>query len=247
VSGPLAGRVAIVTGAATGIGRGIARRLAADGAVVAINHLDTAAAAEALCAEIVAAGGTALIAQADVGRRAELERVFATVLERFGRIDILVNNAALALLRPIAEATEREIDTMLAVNVKGMLWGCQLAVEHIVDGGRIVNISSSTTGLALPGYGIYDMTKGAMEQVTRILAREVGSRAITVNAVAPGATETETYRIGKSDEFLASLERMSAFGRLGRVNEIADVVAFVASDAARWVTGQVIRVNGGTV
>jgi 3-oxoacyl-[acyl-carrier protein] reductase len=247
VSGPLAGRVAIVTGAATGIGRGIARRLAADGAAVAINHLDTARAAEALREEIVAAGGTALVARANVGRRAELERVFSAVLERFGRIDILVNNAAIALLRPIAEATEREINTVLAVNVKGMLWGCQLAVEHMVDGGRIVNISSSTTGLALPGYGIYDMTKGAMEQVTRILAREVGPRGITVNAVAPGATETETYRIGKSDEFLASLERMSVFGRLGQVDEIADVVAFVASDAARWVTGQVIRVNGGTV
>jgi 3-oxoacyl-[acyl-carrier protein] reductase len=99
----------------------------------------------------------------------------------------------------------------------------------------------------LPGYGIYDMTKGAMEQITRILAKELGHRRITVNAVAPGATETETYRIGKSEEFLASLERMSAFNRLGRVEEIADVVAFVASDQARWVTGQVIRANGGTV
>ncbi len=128
-----------------------------------------------------------------------------------------------------------------------MLWGCQLAVQHLPDGGRIINISSSTTGLMLPGYGIYDMTKGAMEQVTRILAKEVGHRGITVNAVAPGATETETYRTGKSSEFLSSLEGMSAFNRLGRVEEIADVVAFVASDEARWITGQVIRVNGGTV
>lgn len=104
----------------------------------------------------------------------------------------------------------------------------------------------STTGLALPGYGIYDMTKGAIEQLTRILAREVGSRGITVNAVSPGATATETYRAGKDPEFLATLERMSVFSRLGRVEEIADVVAFVASSDARWITGQNIRVNGGT-
>jgi 3-oxoacyl-[acyl-carrier protein] reductase len=243
----LAGRVAIVTGAATGIGRAIAVRLAADGAAVVVNHLDTPDRAEAVRASIEAAGGAALVAQADVSRRADFERLFDAAQERFGHVDVLVNNAAVATLVPLAEATEREIDTVLAVNVKGLVWGCQLAIERLSDGGRIVNISSSTTGLALPGYAIYDMTKGAMEQVTRILAREIGHRGITVNAVAPGATETETYRDGKSAEFLRSLERMSAFDRLGRVEEIADVVAFVASDDARWITGQVIRANGGTV
>ena len=240
-------RVAIVTGAATGIGRAIATRLAADGAAVVVNHLDTPERAESVRADIEATGGTALVVQADVSRRAEFERLFSAALGRFGRVDILVNNAAVALLKPVAEASERDIDTVLSVNVKGLLWGCQLAIEHLTAGGRIVNISSSTTGLALPGYAIYDMTKGAMEQVTRILAREIGPRGITVNAVAPGATETETYRAGKSAEFLRSLERMSAFDRLGRVEEIADVVAFVASDEARWITGQVIRANGGTV
>lgn len=244
---PLAGKVAIVTGAATGIGRAIAKRLAADGAAVVVNHLDTPDRAEAVRGEIETEGGTAIAVRADVSRRADFDNLFQTALERFGRVDVLVNNAAVALLRPISEATEDDIDTVLSVNVKGMLFGCQLAARHLTEGGRIVNISSSTTGLMLPGYGIYDMTKGAMEQVTRILSREVGHRGITVNAVAPGATETETYRIGKSEEFLASLERMSAFNRLGRVEEIADVVAFVASDQARWVTGQVIRANGGTI
>jgi 3-oxoacyl-[acyl-carrier protein] reductase len=243
----LQGRVAIVTGAATGIGRAIAVRLAADGAAVAVNHLDTPGPAEAVRAGIEAAGGTAIVVQADVSRRDEFKRLFAAALERFGHVDVLVNNAAVALLRPVAEASERDIDTVLSVNVKGLLWGCQLAIAHLSDGGRIVNISTSTTGLALPGYAIYDMTKGAMEQVTRILAREIGHRGITVNAVAPGATETETYRDGKSAEFLRTLERMSAFDRLGRVDEIADVVAFVASDEARWITGQVIRANGGAV
>jgi 3-oxoacyl-[acyl-carrier protein] reductase len=150
-------------------------------------------------------------------------------------------------MTPIVEATEEQIDTVFDVNVKGTLFGCQLAAEHLAAGGRIVNLSSSTTGLALPGYGIYDMTKGAIEQVTRILARELGERGITVNAVSPGATETETYRRGKDPAFVAGLERMSVFNRLGSVEEIADVLAFLAGDDARWITGQNLRVNGGTV
>lgn len=243
----LAGRVAVVTGAATGIGRAIVRRLAADGAMVTINHLDNADAAEDVRAGVASDGGQAVVVQADVSRRAEFERLFHATRAAFGRVDILVNNAAVALLGPVRDATEHDIDTVLAVNVKGMVYGCQIAARQLTDGGRIINISSSTTGLMLPGYALYDMTKGAMEQVTRILAKELGSRGITVNAVAPGATETETYRDGKSPEFLATLEHMSAFGRLGRVEEIADVVAFVAGEDARWVTGQVIRVNGGTV
>ena len=214
---------------------------------MAVNHRDTPEQAEAVRTGIEAAGGAAIVVQADVSRRADVERLFDATVARFGHVDVLVNNAAVAPLRPVAEASEQDIDTVLAVNVKGLLWGCQLAIAHLSDGGRIINISSSTTGLALPGYAIYDMTKGAMEQVTRILAREIGHRGITVNAVAPGATETETYRDGKSAEFLRTLERMSAFDRLGRVDEIADVVAFVASDEARWITGQVIRANGGTV
>jgi 3-oxoacyl-[acyl-carrier protein] reductase len=124
--------------------------------------------------------------------------------------------------------------------------GLQLAWEHLADGGRIVTISSSTTALMLPGYAVYDATKGAADQLTHILAREFGPRGITVNTVSPGATETETYRDGKSEQFLGSLEAMSAFGRFGRPAEIAAVVAFLASDAARWVTAQNIRVNGGT-
>ena len=169
------------------------------------------------------------------------------LLTVYGGWHILVGNAAVAITKPFPELTEAEFDLSYAVNVKGVFYGMQLAWQHLADDGRIITISSATTGLMLPGYSLYDSTKGAVEQFTRILAREFGPRGITVNAISPGATETETYRTGKSAQFLASLEGMSAFGRLGRPAEIADVVAFVASDAARWITAQVIRVNGGTV
>jgi len=243
----LEGRVAIVTGAATGIGKAIAARLAADAAAVVVNHLHTPDRADAVVGAITAAGGSAIAVDADISRRPQFAAVFEKTIRAFGHVDILVNNAVVAPIKPLVEVTEQDVDQVLAVNVKGTLFGCQLAIEHLSDGGRIINISSSTTSLMLPGYCIYDMTKGAIDQVTRILSKELGPRAITVNAVCPGATETETYRNGKSPEFLASLERMSAFNRLGQVEEIADVVAFVAGGEARWITGQLIRANGGTV
>jgi len=168
------------------------------------------------------------------------------MLAAFGRWDMLVNNAAVAITKPFGQITEADFDLSFAVNVKGVFHGLQLAWEHLADGGRIITVSSSTTALMLPGYAVYDATKGAVEQFTHILSREFGPRGITVNAVSPGATETETYRTGKSEQFLAGLEAMRAFGRLGRPDEIAAVVAFLASDAARWVTAQNIRVNGGT-
>jgi 3-oxoacyl-[acyl-carrier protein] reductase len=202
--------------------------------------------AEKAVAEIEAAGGSCLALAADISNRAQFNGMVSQLLAECGRWDILVNNAAVAITKPFPEVTEAEFDRMFAVNVKGVFHGLQLAWEHLADGGRIITVSSSTTALMLPGYGVYDATKGAVEQFTHILCKEFGPRHITVNAVSPGATETETYRHGKSDAFLAGLEAMSAFGRLGRPEEIAAVVAFLASDAAGWVTGQNIRVNGGT-
>jgi len=243
---PLAGKTALVTGAATGIGRAIAATLAAAGASVVINHNHMPEPAGKVVAEITEAGGTAIAATADVSIRAEYQAMVGQILAEFGHWDILVNNAAVAITKPFGEITEAEFDLSFAVNVKGVFHGLQLAWKYLADGGRIITISSSTTALMLPGYAVYDATKGAVEQFTHILSKEFGPRGITVNAVSPGATETETYRTGKTEQFLASLEAMSAFGRLGRPDEIAAVVTFLASNQAGWVTAQNIRVNGGT-
>jgi 3-oxoacyl-[acyl-carrier protein] reductase len=213
---------------------------------VAVNHDHTPESAEKVVAGIRAAGGSAMAVAADVSNRAEYQAMVEQMLASWGRWDVLVNNAAVAITKPFDQVTGEEFDRSFAVNVKGVFHGLQLAWQHLADGGRIVTISSSTTALMLPGYAVYDATKGAVEQFTRILSKEFGARGITVNAVSPGATETETYRDGKSRQFLASLEAMSAFGRLGNPAEIASVVAFLVGDAAGWVTAQNVRVNGGT-
>jgi 3-oxoacyl-[acyl-carrier protein] reductase len=247
MSGELEGKVAIVTGAATGIGRAIATALAAAGGRVVVNHLNTPELADAVVATIADGGGEAIAVTADVGARSDFATLVDAAIEHFAGWDILVNNAAVALVKPFGAVTQEEFDTSFEVNVKGGFNGCQLALERMNEGGRIVNISSSTTGLMLPGYGIYDATKGAIEAMSHVISKEFGRRGITVNVVSPGATETETYRHGKSEQFLASLEAMSVFGRLGQPEEIAAVVAFLASDRGHWVTAQNVRVNGGTV
>ena len=243
----LEGRAALVTGAATGIGRAIAGALAAAGAQVVVNHNHTPDLAEKAAAEINEAGGTAIAVAADVSSRAEYRAMVARLLAEFGRWDILVNNAAVAITKPFPLITEAEFDLSFAVNVKGVFHGMQLAFEHLSESGRIITISSSTTGLMLPGYAVYDCTKGAVEQLTHILAKEFGPRGITVNAVSPGATETETYRTGKSEQFLASLETMSAFGRLGTPPRSPRWSHSWSATGPCWLTAQNIRVNGGTV
>lgn len=246
MSGQLDGKAAIVTGATTGIGKAIALALAGDGARVVVNHLNTPELAEAVVAQITRGGGEAITVVADVGKRVEYTAMVDLTIDRFGSWDILFNNAGVALLKPFGEITEEEFDNSFQVNVKGCCNGCQLALKRMADGGRIVNISSSTTGLMLPGYVVYDATKGAIEAMSHVISKDFGPRGITVNVVSPGATETETYRNGKSEAFLAGLEAMSAFGRLGRP-EIAAVVTFLASDRGHRVTAQNVRVNGGTV
>jgi 3-oxoacyl-[acyl-carrier protein] reductase len=241
----LAGKVAIVTGASRGIGRAIALRLSQEGASVVVNYARGAEQAKDVVSAIEAAGGKALAVQADVSKTAEIRDLFDRTQETYSQIDILVNNAGVTFNKPVAEVTEAEFDNIFAINVKGTFFACQEAAKRMAEGGRIVNFSSSTTAIMMPTYGVYVATKGAVEQLTRSLAKELGDRQITVNVISPGPTDTELFTVGKTAEQIQRFTQMTALGRLGKVEDIADVTAFLCSEQARWITGQNIRVNGG--
>ena len=176
---------------------------------------------------------------------ADIHKLFDQTIEKFGKVDILVNNAGITFYKLTTEVTEEDFDKIFGINVKGTYFACQQAAQRMADGGRIINFSSSTTAMIMPKYGAYVATKGAVEQMTRILAKELGEKNITVNVISPGPTDTELFRQGKTQEQINHFAQMAALGRLGQVQDIADVVAFLASDEARWITGQNIRVNGG--
>ncbi|MEG4800344.1 SDR family oxidoreductase [Microcoleus sp. ARI1-B5] len=241
----LAGKVAIVTGASRGIGRAIALRLSQEGASVVVNYARGADQAQDVVSAIALSGGKALAVQADVSKTAEICNLFDRTLETYSQVDILVNNAGILICKPVAEFTEAEFDSIFAINVKGTFFACQEAAKRMADGGRIVNFSSSTTAIMMPTYGAYVATKGAVEQLTRSLAKELGDRQITVNVISPGPTDTELFTVGKTPEQIQRFTQMTALGRLGKVEDIADVTAFLCSEEARWITGQNIRVNGG--
>jgi 3-oxoacyl-[acyl-carrier protein] reductase len=245
----LEGKVALVTGASRGIGRAIAIRLGRDGASVVVNFSGNAEAAAETVASVQSAGGKAFAVRADISKVSEVEKLFDDSIARFGRIDILVNNAGAMFNKLLADVTEEEFDRSFAVNVKGSFFACQQAARRMPDGGRIINLSSSTTGrsITLPTYSTYVATKGAVEQFSYVLAKELGPKGITVNVVSPGPTDTELFGQGKTEEEKRRFGQMSALGRLGLPEDIADVVAFLASDDARWITGQNIRANGGLV
>ncbi len=238
-------RVAIVTGGSRGIGRAISCALAAEGAAVIINCIADLDAAREVVRDIRDKGGAAEVVQADVSNTEAMAAMFDTAESTFGPVDILVNNAGLAKYGPIGDYSEADFDRLFAVNVKGTFLACREAATRLADGGAIVNITSTVTRVMLPRYGVYAATKAAVEQLTRVLAKELGERRITVNAVAPGPTDTELFRHGKTEEQIASLGQMAALQRLGLPEDIADVVVFLATPAARWISGQCLPVNGG--
>lgn len=240
-------KVAIVTGSSRGIGAEIARVLAKAGAKIVVNYVQNQQAADEICAAIIEAGGKCVAVQADVSNPADVQRLFDAAIEHFGRIDILINNAGILIFKTIAEVTDDEFDRILNINLKSIFYTLREAAARLADNGRIVNISSTVTRLMLPKYGIYAATKGAVEQLTRIFAREIGERGITANTVSPGPIFTELFRAGKTEEDIQRMAAMASLGRIGEVDDIAQIVLFLVSNEARWITGQNIGANGGII
>ncbi|EJN06352.1 SDR family oxidoreductase [Phyllobacterium sp. YR531] len=238
-------RVAIVTGASRGIGAAIAERLASEGFIIVINYSGDTAPAEALAKKIEAEGGKALTAKADVSDANAVSRMFDAAETAFGGVDILVNNAGILKTIPLADTSDEEFDRHFAINAKGTFNTLREAAKRLRNDGRIVNFSSTTLALNMPGYAIYNGTKAAVEAFTHVFAKELRGRNITVNAVAPGPVETELFLQGKSNEQVAQFAKMPPLERLGQPDDIANVVSFLVGSDAGWVNGQILRANGG--
>ncbi|MHB6911769.1 SDR family oxidoreductase [Streptomyces sp. DB-54] len=252
--GDLNGKTALVTGSSRGIGRGIAQRLARDGALVAVHYGSNDIAAKETVESIRDAGGRAFLIAAELGVPGDAEALFAAFdaeLAAAGAepgLDVLVNNAAISLPGHIDDVTPEEFDRTIAVNTKAPFFLIQHGLRRMRDGGRIVNVSSAVTTTAFPSTIAYGVSKGAIDTLTRTLAKDVGARGITVNTVAPGFIETDmNAAMRATPEAHAALAAISVFNRLGRPADVADVVAFLASDDSRWITGQRIDVTGGSM
>jgi len=240
-------RVSIVTGASRGIGAAIARRLASDGLLVIVNYAGSDKAAAAVVASIEKAGGRAVSCQADVSDPTAVRRMFDSAEAAYGGVDVLVNNAGIMKLALLGESDDAMFDKTIAINLKGTFNGLREAAKRLRDGGRIVSLSSSVVGLYQPTYGVYAATKAAVEALTHILAKELGSRGITVNAVAPGPVATELFLEGKDQSVVDRIRQMNPLGRLGEVDDIARVVSLLVGPDSSWINGQIIRANGGVV
>jgi 3-oxoacyl-[acyl-carrier protein] reductase len=239
--------VAIVTGASRGIGAAVAERLARDSFTVVINYVGDGTAAEALARKLEAAGGRALTAQADVADAAAVRRLFDAAETAFGGVDVLVNNAGVLQLAPLAETDDALFERTVAVNLRGSFNTLREAGKRLRQGGRIINFSTSVVGTNFPEYGVYAATKAGVEAMTRVMSKELRGRRITVNAVAPGPTATDLFLDGKSPERIAQLAKAAPLERLGQPEDIARVVSFLAGPDGAWVNGQVLRANGGLV
>lgn len=240
-------KVALVTGASRGVGAEIVRSLANAGAKTVVNYVRNQQAADKIYDEITEAGSECLTVQADVSQAVAVRQLFDTAINHFGRIDILVNNAGILIFKKIAEISDDEFDQIVDVNLKGIFYSLREAATRLSDNGRIVNISSTVTRLMLPKYGAYAATKGAMEQLTHIFAKEIGERGITVNAVLPGPVNTELFRAEKTEEDIKRMAALATLGRIGEPEDIARVVLFLVSEESGWITGQNIAVNGGII
>ena len=238
-------QVAIVTGASRGIGAAVARRLAKDGFAVAINYASSSKEADALVAELASTGAMAIAVKADVSKADEVRAMFEATEAQLGKIDVLVNNAGVLKTVPLADTSDTLYDQTFDINVRGTFNTLREAAARMNEGGRIVNFSSTTLALNMPGYAIYNATKAAVEAFTHVFAKELRGRNITVNAVAPGPIATSLFLDGKTEEQIQTFAKMPPLQRLGQPEDIASVVSFLVSPDAGWVNGQILRANGG--
>lgn len=237
-------KVILVTGASRGIGATIARDLANAGAKVIINYAGAKDLADQVVNDIKQKGGDALAVQADVSKSNEVKAMFDTAIAHYGRIDVLINNAGIMITKLIKDTTDEDFTRHFEINVRGTFNTMREAATRLADNGTIINFSTTVLRVMIPTYGTYVATKAAVEQLTRVFAKEVGSRGINVNSVSPGPTNTELFVKGKPQEAIDRLAAMSAFNRIGQPEEIAKVVVFLASDDAKWISGQNIGING---
>jgi 3-oxoacyl-[acyl-carrier protein] reductase len=243
----LTGKVAVVTGASKGIGAAIAKALAAEGAAVVVNYASSKAGADAVVAAITSANGRAVAVAGDVSKAADAQGIVDAAIETYGRLDILVNNSGIYEFAPIEDITEEHFHKHFNINVLGTLLTTQAAVKHLGEGASIVNLGSVVSRITPPGSAVYTGTKGAIDAITGVLARELGPRKIRVNAVNPGMVETEgTHSAGFiGSDFDTSTVAQTPLGRVGQPDDIAAVVVFLASDESRWMTGEQLLASGG--
>jgi 3-oxoacyl-[acyl-carrier protein] reductase len=243
----LEGKVAIVTGASKGIGASIAKHLAAEGASVVVNYASSKEGGEAVVAEIEKSGGKAIAVGADVSKAAEAQSIIDAAVENYGRLDILVNNSGVYEFAPLEEITAEHFHKIFDVNVLGLLYTTQAAVRHLGEGSSIINIGSGVTRLTPPNSAVYSGTKGAVDAITGVLAKELGARKIRVNTVNPGPVETEGVHTAGfiGSDFLNSYIAQTPLGRIGQPEDIASIVVFLASDDSSWLSGEQLLASGG--
>lgn len=243
----LSNKIAIVTGSSRGLGKQTALEMAKKGASLVINYNSNAGEAEQVIQEIQALGGKVFGVKANVGVQKDVDFLFEQAISHFGKVDIVVNNAGIMITKFLKDFSEEEFDQQFAINVKSVFLMMKTASEKMENKGRIINISSSTSKLMMPTYAVYSAAKAAVEQMTRVFAKEIGSKDITVNSVLPGPMNTELFLKGKSEELITQIANQSAFKRIGNVEDIIPSILFLSSDASQWITGQNIGVNGGMV
>ncbi len=245
--GKLTGKVAVVTGASKGIGAAIAKSLAAEGAAVIVNYASGKAGADAVVSAITAAGGKALAVRADVSKATDAQGLIDAAIKNFGRLDILVNNSGVYEFSPIESFTEEQFHKIFNINVLGLLLTTRAAVPHLGEGASIINIGSVVSSLTPPNSAVYTGTKGAVDAISGVLAKELGVRKIRVNSINPGMVETEGVHAAGfiGSDFEKGAVAQTPLGRIGQVDDIAGVATFLASNESKWVTGELVRVGGG--